>query len=442
MVIIGVFLTWFFGYSLVSFFKIKKNIVLELSLSYLLGIGIQTLAMFYMAFANIKLDLFNVSMLMVGLTSILNILYFILNKKVMLFELCSNSVSWVRQFFSTFKDQKTIHKLLVTGIVVLFVFVFVEGIYWPVAGWDSIALYDFRARVFKESGYMWDAINRGYFFGYPLMTSMMNTWIYLLGFNFPRFMYSLIYICFAAVFYSLLKVSTSRLNSLIFTFMLMISPQIFGHSYFDYTNMPYTAYFFISTAFLFLFTTNKKYSYLILSALFMGVATWIRSTDPFWTVNIVVLLVWCLFNKKILPLVLYMIIFLPIQQSWNIFLTQMSQAVSTQSIVTSSVSIMFNKFDVARLIQVVTFVLNVVGPSLYLYFLLAIAALVINIKNVYKFGYLNLILLGNISLLFVGSYVFSFIWPGWSLIGESLGRMSFVFVPLFLYYAGILNEKK
>lgn len=441
MVIIGVFLTWIFGYSLISFFKLKKNFLLELSLSYLLGIGIQTLMMFYMAFSNVKLDLINVSTLMISSVLVLNILYFIFNKKVLLFEFYSSLVSWLRQSISIFKAINIVHKLLVSGIVVLCVFVFVAGIYWPVAGWDSIALYDFRARVFKESGYMWDAINRGYFFGYPLMTSMMNTWVYLLGFNFPRFMYSLIYICFAAVFYSFLRVSTSRLNSLIFTVMLMISPQIFGHSYFDYTNMPYTAYFFISTAFLFLFTTNKKYSYLILSALFMGVATWIRSTDPFWTVNIVVLLVWCLFNKKILPIILYLTIFLPIQQSWNMFLTQMSQTVSTQSIITSSVSIIFSKFDVTRLIQIVTFVLNVVGPSLYLYFLLAITTLVINIKNVYKFGYLNLILLGNVSLLFVGSYVFSFIWPGWSLIGESLGRMSLVFVPLFLYYVGIQNEK-
>lgn len=442
MVIIGVLLTWFFGYSLISFFKIKKDILLEFSISYLLGIGIQTLMMFYMAFNNIKLDLLHVFILMISSVLVLNILYFYLYKKFLLFGLYNDSTTWLKQSVSTFKGLSLAQKLLVVGIVMLSLFVFVEGVYWPVAGWDSIALYDFRARVFKESGYMWDAINRGYFFGYPLMTSMMNTWIYLLGFNFPRFMYSLIYICFAAVFYSLLKLSTSRLNSLIFTLMLMISPQIFGHSYFDYTNMPYTAYFFISTAFLFLFTTNKKNSHLILSALFMGVATWIRSTDPFWIVNIVVLLVWCLFNKKPLPMIVYLIFFLPIQQSWNIFLTQMSQTVSTQSIIASSFLIIFRKFDVARLIQIVTFVLDIVGPSLYLYFLLVVITLVSKIKSITKFGYLNLILLGNVSLLFVGSYVFSFIWPGWSLIGESLGRMSFVFVPLFLYYVGIQNDKK
>lgn len=440
MVIIGIILTFYLGYSVVLLLNFKSTPVLRFAMSYLVGIGIQTLLMFYLAFCNIKLDLLNVSALILVFILTLNLIYYFVHKGFVHTHLAEDVVTFYRNGLRAHKYLSILEKCVIYVIVLLFVFVVVQGFYWPVAGWDSIALYDFRAKVFSQTGYMWDAIERGYFFGYPLMTSMMNTWVYLLGFNYPRFMYSLVYVCFSIVFYSLVRLSTKRLNALLFTLILMISPQIFGHSFFDYTNMPYTTFFFVSTAFMYLFTKNKRYSDLIVSALMMGIATWVRSTDPFWTVNLIVLVIWSIFNKKVVPIFVYIAIFLPIQQSWNYFLTSMSQVVSTQSIAVSAVSIIFGKFDFVRLIQVSSFVLSVVGPMLYMYFILIIIALVRNVKSIKKYMYLNLLVFGNTALLFVGSYVFSYIWPGWSLIGESLGRMSFVFIPLFLYYVSIQNE--
>lgn len=440
MIFIGLLLTTYFGYCLLEMVNLKVDRLLKLPLSYLIGIGVQTLVMFYMAVAEVKLNTVNVFEIILTISVVVTIgtLYF--KKSFLPIKFITLFQKLVQGKLRLFIGFTLPEKLLVIIITAVFIFVLIDGAYMPITGWDSMALYDFRAKVFFITGYMKDAIDRGYFFGYPLMTTMMNTWVYLLGGQYPRFMYSFIYISFSLIFYSLSRHSTSRLKALIFTLLLMVSPQIFGHASFDYSNMPYTAYFFVSSAFLYLWTKNKQIAFLIVSAVLMGLATWIRSTDPFWTVNIVTLIIWAVVNKKPLPLILYLFLFLPIQQSWNIFVSSYSQIVSTQVIASSAFSVLLQGLDVGRLFDVVKFVIQNIGLKLALYIILSVLATLAAGNTIKRHAYLLLVVSGNVGLLVLGSYIFSFIWPGWGLIGESLQRMSFVFVPLLLYYALVLTS--
>ena len=441
MVIIGIILTVVFGLSVVYLVGIRRNFLIVGPLGYMMGIGLQTLLMFYLAILNIKMTLFNVTLVLVISVLVLNIFYFWLRKRFLLKELFSDLVFDLKELIHNFSLLSYFDKVIICLLVLVFIFVFLLGLYWPVAGWDSIALYDFRARVFKETGYMWDAVNRGYFFGYPLMTSMMNTWVYLFGYNYPRFMYALIYISFSTLFYYSLRFFNSRRYALVFTSLLVLSTPLFGHSFFDYTNMPYAAYFFVGTAFVFIYTTTKRIPFLIIAALTMGIATWIRSTDPFWVANIVVLILWSVLNRKFLPIICYLSFFLPIQQSWNIFLGYMSQEVSTQALATSTLRLaLLQPFSISRFAEVFNFVLKTIGPTLWKYALLLIfSVMLLKRQKIYQYAYLYLLIMVNVGILFFGSYIFSYLWSGWNLLSESLGRMSIIFIPLFLFGSGVVN---
>ncbi len=429
MVLIGFILTTLFGWSILRLFNQTFSNRSKFFLSFLLGLGIQTLLMFYLAVLEIKLTLFSVTFLISAITAL-----FLLLKPSLRFKFSALSLrDYIQKRIKSFQHESTLNKIFIIFFAGLAIYVLLAGFYWPVVGWDSIALYDFRAKVFADTGFMEDAIRRGYFFGYPLMTSMAHTWSYLLGWSYPKFIYALMYLGMGSVFYDITKRWSDRLTSNIFTLLLLMAPQIFGHAAFDYTNLPYTVYFFISSVFLILGINKRNYSLIILSSIFMGIATWVRSTDPFWVVNIVVLVISSIYQfKNIKAIALYFLFFFPIQQSWSLYLSKMAPHVSTGVLFEQSLSVATSRFDPIHFLKVVTFVIGVIGPSLFLYFLLAVVSIVVDRKNIINKKYLYLLILGNSALLFVGAYIFSFIYPGWSEIGESLGRMVYIYIPLFL----------
>ncbi len=428
MEIIGILLTILLGYSIIWIIKPKLSSLGKLSLAYLFGLGLQTLMMFYLTVARIKLTFINISIpIVLIILAIFLIGKYALKRKDYFADLRSLKNT-------NFNKFDTAEKLISIVILFLSIYVLIAGFYWPVVGWDSIALYDFRAKVFASTGFMDDAIARGYFFGYPLMTSMAHTWVYLSGGIYPKFLYSLMYISFGVLFYELLLLWTNKTTSAVFTILVLISPPIFGHAAFDYTNLPYTVYFFLGSVFLAIWVKEKKVSWLVLSALMVGLSTWIRSTDPFWIVNFVILvLILFIERKNILYLFLYSAVFFPIQQSWSWFLSANAPHVTTTALASQSINIVTHGIDFGRLLQIVVFVTEGILPILLPYIILALVTIFINYKNWRDKFYIYLLLIFNFGLLYLGAYIFSFIWAGWDLIGESLGRLSFVLIPFFLF---------
>lgn len=418
-----------------------------LPLAYLAGLGIQTLFMFYMAVAHVKLTLQSVGGCLLILTLFLLLSLYIFKKgsvKSYFLKLKEDIVNFKITFT---KKMSLLDKILLVIVAGLFVYVFLIGLYWPVVGWDSIALYDWRAKVFYLTGYMDDAIRRGYFFGYPLMTSMAHTWVYLLRFKYPKFLYSFMYISFSILFYEFIKNKLPRWVALMATLFMMTSYQIFANAAFDYTNLPYTIYFFISSVFLFKWFKDKSISSVVISAIFMGLAVWIRSTDPFWVINLVMVFCVSLYRKDFKALLTYVLIFFPIQQSWSLYLTKMSPNVSTQVLVGSSLSIILRGFDVGRMVEVSIFIYKTVGTDLIPYICLFLISIFIGRKYISENIFFYILVLLNFGMLFFGAYLFSFIYPGWGAISESLGRMIDVFIPILIFgstigLTGIFNNDK
>lgn len=434
MVILGLLLTIFLGWILVKIIKSESTLINTFALSYLIGIGLQTLLMFYISLLGIKLTMFSVGGVTLGVSVLLLIIFVLINRNL---PGLPKSLKTLIELKQNFLRLNSYEKIAVLIILLLSIYAIVIGLYWPVNGWDALALYDFRAKVFASTGFMDDAIARGYFFGYPLFTSMAHTWIYLLGWNYPQFIYSFMYISFGILFYDLVRTFSTRLTSLIFTILVLISPPVFSNAAFAYTNLPHMVYFCLGSLYLFIWIVKNNYKWLILSALFMGLSTWVRSTEPFWLINIGVIIVASIYKKQYFALLYYSLLFFPIQQSWNIFQSQMAPHAGTIAQATQSWSVIKNGVDFTRLFMIIDFIrLNIIS-ILAPYLLLMLISIALPLKKIPEWRFLLLIVFGNIFLLIFGAYIFTFIWEGWSLIGESLQRMIIVYIPLFLYVAAI-----
>jgi len=146
---------------------------------------------------------------------------------------------------------------------VSFVLSFTLTIYYPVYVWDALALYDFRAKIIAQTGFFVQvAGNFTYFAQYPLLTSLTHTIIYLFGGNNPQFTYSIYYVSFAVIFFSLINKESGRLIALIASLFLVTSPEIFQHSIIAYTNLPYTILYVVGVLYLYKAVTKNKYNYI------------------------------------------------------------------------------------------------------------------------------------------------------------------------------------
>lgn len=443
-IFLGLFLTVLFGFLLTLMINKSLKLFPRLGIAFGLGIGLQSLFMFYMALVRIPLNVLNVSLLLV----LLIIILVILNRND-LPKIFKKSMMELINSKKTIFSLNIYEKLLIFYLIFIFLYINWMGFYWPVAvDWDAIALYDFRAKVFSQTGFMDEAIRRGYFFGYPLMTSMAHTWIYLLGSLYPKFIYSFFYTSYFIVFYYFVREFKSRKVSLMVTMLATTSPMLIGHAFLAYTNFPYSYYYSIGLFFLFFWSLKEKNSYLIFAALFIGLSTWVRAFEPFWMVPILFLIIYSLLKKKFSSILIYSLIFFPIQQSWRIYLKSMSSESSNiNEQVWQGIKALTIGLDFSTVFDLTKFVFkNSLIPMMPVV-LLFVFVILNNLKNfklkkIKQFLPIFLLIFLNFLVLFVGAYVFTSIWLGWKEIPDSLTRMSIFLVPLLFFTIGLLFKEE
>ncbi len=425
-ILLGFLLTITFGL-LVSFMVAPKLKAVErLGVSYVLGLGFQTLFMFFSYLFGIKFTLIN-SFFILFIAIIPFLIAFW--KKIIPFLVDLKSDVSMHGFSKT-------EKIIVYIIMFFITFSLIYTLYWPVSAWDSLVLYDWRAKLFYETGTMVEGIRSGDFFGVPLLTSLAHTWEYLLGGKYPEFIYSLFLFAFAAMFYGSLVKFTSRLVSIFATLIVVTLPDIFTHSTFSYTNFPYTVYFVMSTIYLYISIVKKEKGYFVLSAILLGLSTWARSTEPFWLVNLFILIIYFLYKKKFWQPVAFSIIFFLIRQPWVIFENNhLSYDTTVTSKIYQGFSVLVGKINIAQIFLVINFLKNNFLMPLLTFFLLFVIFFVRGLSSNYKkrnFLFESFIF-GYVALTMVGTYIFSMTFHDWQ-IGGSLGRMTMFFPPLIIFY--------
>jgi hypothetical protein len=383
----------------------------------------------------------------VGAVSVLNVGSFLLlgkSGRQLLWASIQKVISWLkvspRWLREWFVSLSPIEKVVVSLLFALLLLTLWSNLTWPVSDWDAIALYDFRAILIKMVGHWHDGKKLGYFYQYPPYTSLIHGALYQLGINQVKVFYTLLYSSFLFVFYALLRRRVPRAQAMIGCFLVSFAPLLTGHLTMAYTNLPYTIFFCTALLYAWEWWDKGNHSDLILSFAFVCGSLWIRQSEPFWLIILVILLwgklkhypqkYWGIFAALVLT-------FLGFKNYWPNYVTSLALPPPPASV--EDLAGLLDPINLGTLIHhgflVTDYLLtNMIRPLVLV--LIPVFIMVGFDESLLKSRYLKMVI-GTLVCLFgvigAGTFYFSFTYRTWHLIGESLTRLVMFSIPLFIY---------
>ncbi len=347
-----------------------------------------------------------------------------------------------------FKDER---KYLSVTMIILTIIVFMITILWPISEWDALTLYDFRGRLYAEGLNFadiqnidnYDLYNVGYYFSYPPSTSLIHASFYVLGSNLPQIVYPVIFLSFILFFFVTISKHINFDAAYIVSGLLMMTNIFVSHASVPYTNLPFTYFYFVSSILLIEYLFDRKNSKLFLSALFLAGSSWMRSVEPFYIINILILLIFDLFkDRKYLSFIKFVIPVFLLRKSWS--LIQSKYTVSSFLTGFDFKNILGNLFVSIPVVitkALTSFVGFIVSNSMI--FLLLLVSTIILIfkfksKNTYFEKILGLLIYLNLGVIMSGTLVIGILLPGRSEIYDSINRFGIFLYPFILYLAGLM----
>ncbi len=419
---LSVLLIFVLGFSLANLILPRAEGLEKLSLSFVLGIGVFTFFWFLLNLVGIPY------MFVSGFVLLLILILLTWGANRLIHKERQENVKVID--IAYFKRMNVIEKVSLALIVFFFLSVLVGNIYWPVRHWDSLVLYDFRAKIFAQTGFMQSAIDRGYFFGYPLLTSLAHTWAYLSGFKNPSFIYGLFYMFFIINFFiNIKKLHINRIFVLLLTLLLTVAPRLFDHTQWAYTNLPYSVYLVLGSIYLYFGLKNKDFGSFTLSALLIGLSTWTRIAEPFWLSCVIVAIVFSLMIRKWLWPAVYLAIFVPIMLPWRFF----KAAYQAGTSVVGQVVVAVNDLQVSIVKTTFEFIKISVLDKYAMFLAIMVLLLLIKLITKSKNWIFAILILLNLMLVFGGTLTFVRVTPYWQEIPDSLTRMVMFFPPMVIF---------
>lgn len=341
------------------------------------------------------------------------------------------------------KNKNTLFIIFVTVIGGIFLWSLMQTIIWPPSEWDALALYDYRAVRFFETKSLAQSVLTNYLplvtynYSYPFFTSLLHAFIYLLGGNNPQFLYSLVYVAFIVCFYYCLRRRTTKLISMLITLAFATTPSFVYQSTVSYTNLFYSFYLGMGTIYFWEWVADRKNRYFAISALFLGLSTFIRSQEPFWMANLLIVFIYCLKKRQIKKIIVYFAAFFLLRQPWIIY--RDSVYASVPNLVQDPYRF---SIQIGKIYEVIPYVVSNLASDWKVIFLLLIFMLVLARKKIIKYWYIIGLIMFDFLIVFLGTYYLSINFDWWNRIGGSAVRMSMFFIPLILYAVAILFYAK
>jgi len=291
------------GYLIIALI-LKKNIsfLYKLAMSYGIGSFFITIQLFVWLFL-FKLD-FN-----------LNIFYFIfflentfliyLNRKNLNIFLKSKGFK-----LDFLKNLSLKEILLILLIAVQLIFLASNALVRPIAAYDSISMWAFKSKIlFHEKQINFDSENDFLYLGggghrnYPWHVPLLQFWMHenLGEYNdlVANFIFVAYFICTIILLYFFLKNYLTRFNNFIFIFFLSSMPLFFYHGFNAYADLVLSYYILLFFGFFYQYLESKKFSYLALSAVFGGMALFVKNEAIIFVLAIGLTIALCFFLKKI-----------------------------------------------------------------------------------------------------------------------------------------------
>jgi len=319
--------------------------------------------------------------------------------------------------------------------------------------WDSVALYDARAkfllRGFNFSQMVdlskYDPKNSYYYLLYPPFTSIIHYFWNKFAIPAPvNIYYSVNLLILGICVYLFAQKKIGRSSAIFLTFLTIINDVIFSGSLSGYTNLPFTLYIFVGVLLLSEYVEDKRLWKLLYGLALVISSQWIRFLEPLWFGVILSLLIVKLKDRKKITIIFLLTPLLALfygfveYTSWSKFVSSFGD--KTKIVSYSSVNIIepivgvFTGSFYTVLLQFVKYW----GVMLLVYLL---STLFLEKKpNDFKKNNLSnqklllrLTILFSIVIYFGGLYFVSFQTDWWNKLGDSLVRSSSFLIPISGY---------
>lgn len=296
------------GFIYIQSFNLLKNsnFIETLGYSYGVGIGVITFQMFVYSLLHIPWNLF-----------------FIVTPHIFL--------GWrykTHYMFKpvTLKTHSRSVKVLLVLSALLFIFVTVESVLRPLTAWDGWATWMFRAKIFYHDGFINPAILRTINLEYPVLVSLLGTYIYLflqaVNDRLVLLLYPLFYLASSLILYSGLKKESNSLWASIGLFFYMSMQDIIRHAgRYDAGQADLSLSYFILGACVLLrnYTRNQDLRLLILVNIFSASAALTKNEGiPFFIIMLLVQVVFLIQKHTIKSIFISLFSIVPVSL-WIIF---------------------------------------------------------------------------------------------------------------------------
>lgn len=449
----------FLGIGITLVLDTNQSALERWALGYLLGIGLFTYGLFLANWIGIPVQRIPAVGILLLMLSASYLLAWWRNKKAMtsFFQTMWQSRNAWRGF--KIKKQQRVHFFLLFALFFVLTAVFVIASYWPVSNWDSIVLYDFRARLYAESGFMNYSIAIAYL-GYPLLISLAHAWLYLFGLYYPGAIHSLFYCSFVALFYIFSRKKVAYFWALLWTIGLALSSPLIDNAFLTYTNLAYSVYLIVAIFYFLQWLETKRSASAIFGILALGLSTWTRSIEPFWLIPLGVFTVVSLKRKKFLLLIALLSLFFLLRQPWQFYKHQVITKTLSERHMSYTLADDQAALEAKPLWQRVTlqkvidsgkyYYQYIIAPDVeyFILWILSLAIIVypnkkrkILLKNDAYEWLIFLFIISFLGSVFAGIYYFSINYSDWQNIGGSATRMSLFIFPLILYFSTLTTNK-
>jgi hypothetical protein len=318
--IFGIFLIYATGFSIVG--RIHKSLDLpeSLSLSFMAGIGVQSMFMLLADIAGVQ---FNMTLLAVANVAVIILLF---NKRIFLEDYIGRLREEVSQTLAGI-SLKTIDAAAVLIWIVIATLIYVvtiKGLYWPPTEHDAIGSFDKLGILFALEGKihisLFDYGLQGAGGVYPPLFTGGVAYFYLFGAQSPKLVTLFMNVSMLLFFYSATRRYVNALAASLATLLFMWTPEFYAHMGMLLSNLPATAYVGTTALLLFIWMKEERNDYFWLSALFAGLMIWVRNDLlPFTAAGMLVVFIVTLKNKQYRNFIVYSLISLVPLIIWTLY---------------------------------------------------------------------------------------------------------------------------
>lgn len=323
MITIGLFFTILLGWMLLRVIG-RFSWIETIGLSFLVGLGIQTMLMLFINTIGFRMG--RMPVLLVTALAII-VLY-----SVDVFRNRSRLSEWKRPCFQWPRISLT--ALIFIGLIGWFEYMNLSKcLYFPTFDRDSLAAFDtigwimaqeqtVRGLSIFQGDYMPGIHHPGSTITYSPMVQLSYAYVYLLSAETSKCIPGLVFLFFLVAFFAAVQRVSGTTAAAIFTFFMMITPELIAFSSHSMTNVIHAVYASLAVIYLTLWLRGRERKDLILGALLLGINVWCRSEGivfigasllvlfsdalrrkqyrPFWTVTIIAMfpiVYWVAFMK-------------------------------------------------------------------------------------------------------------------------------------------------